>query len=550
MRYIIIPFTFLAANLAAQVPENDFIIRAMKDELTRNVNELKLPGHNKPFFIMYGISNQKTYSVTATLGALVQSDEIPMREKTTVRILAGDYEFNDESLDDDLTSAPTQRELALPVDLDYAGIRRSLWSTTDNVYRNAARHFKRHQETLSEMKKPIDELPHRKFGRVAPARIISDSVSFFFDKKGWERNVRELSALFLDQPSIASSGVAVHCVQGYQYLANTEGTVARVPQEFIVFMAMARMKNDADEFLSRQVFHVAKKQEELPSRQQLEAEVKAMIAGMEKNETAPQFDEEYSGPVLLLGEAVGNFLMSSVLSEESIMASDNIPRLKGYQYSDPESAMDLKIGKSITSKEMTVRAKPKLKSFQGTSLLGSYEIDSEGVVPPDELTLIDKGILKTLLNNRTITHASQTANGFATGPGVLEITFTYGDTEKILKEKLIRKAKEEGLEYAIIIRESDNASYGPQTIYKVSVADGSETLVRNARLGSSNLKGLKKIMSASATYIVDNRSGMRMDQPVSLIVPGCLLMEELEVTPFRMPSLKQDEYVPSPLVKK
>lgn len=552
MRYFItiILFIFLTSNLIAQTPENDFIIRAMKDELSRNVNELKLPGHSKPFFIMYGISNQKTYSVMASLGALVQSDEMPVREKTTVRILVGDYEFNDESMDDDLTSVPTMRELALPVDTDYAGIRRSLWSTTDNVYRNAAKHFKRHQETLSEMKKTIDDVPHRKFGRVAPVRIVSDSISFSFDKKGWEQKVKKLSALFLDKPSITNSGIAVHCVQGYQYIANTEGTLARVPEGFIVFIAMARMKNDADEFLSRQVFHVARTQDELPSEQQLEADVKAMIAGMEKNELAVQFDDEYSGPVLLMGEAVSDFLISAVLSEEGIMARDNIPQLKGYQYSDPESALDLKIGKSITSKDMTIKAKPKLKSFQGTTLLGYYEIDSEGVVPPDELTIIDKGVLKTLLNNRTITHPSQTANGFASGPGVLEITFSSADSEKMLKEKLIKKAKEEGLDYAIIIRESGSAAYEPQTVYKVSVTDGSETLVRNARLGSSNLKGLKKIIAASGNYVADNRSGLRMDQPLSVIVPKCLLVEELDVTSFRVPSLKQDEYVPSPLVKK
>lgn len=543
-------FTFLAGNLIAQAPENDFIIRAMKDELKRNVTELKLPSHSKPFFIMYGISNQKTYSVSASLGALVQSDEMPMREKTTVRILVGDYEFNDESLDDDLTSSPTQREIALPIDSDYAGIRRSLWSTTDNVYRNAAKHFKRHQETLSEMKKSIDDVPHRKFGRVAPVRIISDSVSFSFDRKGWEQKVKRFSALFLDRPSITNSAVAVHCVQGYQYIANTEETLARVPQEFIVFMAIAGMKNDAGEFLTRQVFHVARTPGELPSEQQLEADVKAMIAGMEKNESGIQFNDEYSGPVLLMGEAVSNFLISAVLSEEGIMASDNIPQLKGYQYSDPESALDLKIGKSITSKDMTIKAKPKLNSFQGTTLLGHYEIDSEGVVPPDELTIIDKGILKTLLNNRTITHPSQTANGFASGPGVLEITFASADSEKVLKEKLIKKAKEEGLEYAIIVRESGSATYEPQTVYKVSVADGSETLVRNARLGASNLKGLKKIIAASGNYVADNRSGLRMDQPLSVIVPKCLLVEELDVTSFRMPSLKQDDYVPSPLVKK
>lgn len=542
-----------SAGLNAQSkPEDDFILRAMKDELTRSINELKLPGQSKPFFIMYGISNQRSHSVSGTLGAIIHSDEEPYREKTTVRILVGDYEFNDESLEDDLNSEPTLRDLALPIDADYAGIRRSLWSTTDNVYRNAAKHFASHQETLAEQKKPIDEIPHRKFGRVPPTRIIADSVTFSFDRKGWEEKVKKLSALFLDKPAITNSGVMVQCVQGYQYLANTEGTMARIPDQFVMFMAMARMKNDEDEFVSRQVYYVAHKSEELPSEQQLEAEVKEMILSMERADQAEKFDEDYSGPVLLIGEAVSNFLTSSLLSQrEGLMASDNIQRLKGYQYSDPEAALDTKIGKTITSTDITVKAKPRLKSYNGVPLLGSYEIDTEGVVPPEDLTIIEKGVLKTLMNNRTITHPSQTANGFASGPGVLEITFAGKDTEKTLKEKLIKKAKEEGLEYAIIVREAgESAAYGPQSVYKVSVADGSETLVRNARLGFSNLKALKKVLGASAEYAVDNRSSLRMEQPMSIIAPKCLLIEELDISSFRMPSLKQDEYVPSPLVKK
>lgn len=557
MRYFIVSLLIVlmlpAGRLGAQSrPEDDFILRAMKDELARSMTELKLPGQNKPFFIMYGISNQRSYSVSGTLGAIIRSDEEPYREKTTVRILVGDYEFNDESLEDDLTSSPTLRDLALPIDSDYAGIRRSLWSTTDNVYRNAAKHFASHQETLAEMKKSIDDVPHRRFGRVPATQIIADSVAFSFDRKGWEQKVKKLSALFLDKPAIVNSAVMVQCVQGYQYLANTEGTMARVPEQFVMFMAMARMKNDADEFVSRQIFHVAARSEDLPAEQLLETEVKQMIQSMENAELAEKFNEDYSGPVLLIGDAVSNFLTGSLLSQrEGIMASDNIQRLKGYQYSDPESALDMKIGKTITSTQMTVKARPKLKSYNGISLLGSYEIDNEGVVPPDELTIIEKGVLKTLLNNRTITHASQTANGFASGPGVLEITFAGKDTEKTLKEKLIKKAKEEGLEYAIIVREAgESGSFAPQSVYKVSVADGSETLVRNARLGFSSLKDLKKVMGASAEYAVDNRSSLRMEQALSVIAPKCLLIEELDITSFRTPSLKQDEYVPSPLVKK
>src|SRR6186713_921084 len=130
-----------------QEQSDDVILKAMQDELARNMKELKLPDYDKPFFIMYGIQDQKSYSIAATLGSIVRSTEKSIRFKSNTRVLVGDYAFNDESLEDNLTSTPTALEINLPVDDDYMGIRRSLWSSTDKVYRDAARHFQRHQQT-------------------------------------------------------------------------------------------------------------------------------------------------------------------------------------------------------------------------------------------------------------------------------------------------------------------------------------------------------------------------------------------------------------------
>ena len=67
------------------------------------------------------------------------------------------------------------------------------------------------------------------------------------------------------------------------------------------------------------------------------------------------------------------------------------------------------------------------------------------------------------------------------GPGVLEVTSSQKNSEKELKEKLMAKAKAEGLEYAYIIRNSP-ALMGMMNVYKVSLKDGKEELVRNAVL--------------------------------------------------------------------
>src|SRR5690606_22073989 len=161
------------------------------------------------------------------------------------------------------------------------------------------------------------------------------------------------------------------------------------------------------------------------------------------------------------------------------------------------------------------------------------------------------GGLKSLLNDRTITHPSQTANGFSSGPGVLEITIKEKLSEAALKKKLIEEAKEQGLEFALILRQS-TFLMGLVNVYKVSVADGKEELVRNALLDDLNAKVLRRIIAASeqqAAYNLGGSNYMGQNQGpfVSYIVPTAVLVKEMEVKPFDMPTLKEEEFVSNPL---
>ena len=53
------------------------------------------------------------------------------------------------------------------------------------------------------------------------------------------------------------------------------------------------------------------------------------------------------------------------------------------------------------------------KSKNGIPYLGYYPFDDEGVVPPADLKLVDKGILKTLYMTRTPTKEILEPNGHA-----------------------------------------------------------------------------------------------------------------------------------------
>src|SRR5262245_2542214 len=136
MRSVITFCAVLLSSCALAQETQSVVQRAMRDELDRGMKELKAEGFDKPFFINYTILDQKVTQIAASFGALVRSVETRSRQATSVRLLVGDYEFNDESLNSEM-GGQQDNNLPLPIEDDYIGIRRSLWISTDNVYRGA-----------------------------------------------------------------------------------------------------------------------------------------------------------------------------------------------------------------------------------------------------------------------------------------------------------------------------------------------------------------------------------------------------------------------------
>lgn len=544
----------VAGPLHAQQAD-DVVLRAMRDELQRNLTQLQVPGMEKPFFIMYGIHDETNYAITAMLGSVVESTVQSNRTQSTSRVLVGDYSFNDESLEDNLYSSPSGVEITLPVDDDYYGIRRSFWSVTDKVYRDAARHYQKHQQTLKETGKKLEEIPHRWFAKSEPVEMVKPVATYSFDKEAWEGILRRVSARFLGHPTFQNTVVALQFGYGNDYLVSSEGTRARVPFSQAVLLAFVQTKSADGEFDLDQYSTVVRTPDQLPSETELTAAIDALIQRVEKQAAIPRLEEEYTGPVLIGGELVARLLSGVLLraGNEGLYASDNIPRLTGLQYKESASA-ESKLGKAFLPDFVTVKARPHLKNFQGVDLLGSFDIDPEGIVPPEELILVENGTLKNLLNNRTLTSSLQQSNGFSAGPGVVEVSFRQRDSEKALKDKLVAQAKKDGLDYALIIRDTPALGAGFISVYKVSVADGSEQLLRHATVDAEfSSRTLRRVLGASDVYAGYNLSqgfmlGAASRSIMSMIVPRMMLLEEFSVKPFRMPTLQEEHYVSSPLV--
>ncbi|MCU0858240.1 MAG: hypothetical protein MUC65_07545 [Pontiellaceae bacterium] len=83
----------MAPEAAGQHDLKTSIKEAMRDEMSRNIENLALENLQKPFFISYLISDAKTLFIKSSLGAIVRSEEVPYR-KLLSQVLVGNYQRN------------------------------------------------------------------------------------------------------------------------------------------------------------------------------------------------------------------------------------------------------------------------------------------------------------------------------------------------------------------------------------------------------------------------------------------------------------------------
>ena len=534
----------VSSSLLAQ-QEDNVILRAMKDELKRSMEEIKYDNHDRPFFISYGITDSKNLSVYATLGALVQSNEYQNRDKS-VRVLVGNYEFNDESLDNNLYSEGTANEIQLPLDDDYFGIRRALWTTTDVVYKGAAQKYKKHQATLKEQNKNLGDLPHRVFAKVPVIHSIKKTTLSGTSLIALNDYCRQASSVFRDFPDLESSDVLVNFSYGTKYFVNSEGTVVVEPYSIGIVQCRAQGKTKNGEPIYETVEYYAKAPNEFPSMEKLKADAKALAEKLNNLRSADVLEEEYSGPVLFLGPSVAQAFATTLFSQrESLIASNAILSQNDYRPA-AVAALDARLGKAVIDNSLSIKATPTLKSFKGKTLIGAYDVDDEGVVPPGNLVLVEKGILKALLNDRSLSSLSQAANGHSTGPAVIEVSSDKTLSVDALKNALISAAKTDGQDFALIVR--TNASFGEamSEVWKVNLETGEEEVLRSSQVGELSLRNMRRIVGVASdqeAYTIQVGGTL-----ASFIVPQGLLLSDIEIAPIKLPYLEeQDAFVKNPL---
>ncbi|MFC1573887.1 hypothetical protein ACFL30_01755, partial [Candidatus Latescibacterota bacterium] len=269
------------------------IFRAMKDEMNRNMNGLHLEKMERPFFISYTIHDKSTVEILASLGAIINSEESHNRNSMG-RVMVGDYALNDENFRDynfNFSSSMVGSSGQVPLENDYEGIRRALWISTDNVYKNAAELFEHKKAAIKQQTMSGEQAGLDDFSK-APVVVHKEPPrTFSVNRRKWEKIAKELSAVFRDYPDICSSRVRIFFYQGEMYLANSEGTEVAQPLTLASLQIDAYTQAVDGEPLSNHDAFFGFVPDELPSVRIMKRAVKDVAEKLNVLRSAPVFNE-------------------------------------------------------------------------------------------------------------------------------------------------------------------------------------------------------------------------------------------------------------------
>jgi predicted Zn-dependent protease len=421
------------------------------------------------------------------------------------------------------------------MDNDYAGLRHDLWLASDATYKGAI-------ETLSQkrayLQNKVQEEQPPDFSREKSIRAMAPRRTLEFDQARLETQLRDWSKIFREYKDIQTSAVSLRARLTHRYMVNSEGTTMLQP-ELIVSLEVGASAQASDGMrIGYSVPVHVRSFDELPSTQAFSETIRQMAANLTAARAAPVLEANYSGPVLLTGQASAE-MYARVLAPN--LFGQRVPL--GTRGSNNVSDIVDRMHRPVLPAYISVVDDPLQTKSGSTALIGHYEIDDQGV-PAKRVSLIEEGLLNDMLMSRRPGKDRLNSNGHGrsgypgretTQIGNFFVTTKQGKSYEDLKKQLINLAKEEKLQYAIVIKGVNPGGGGPigtpVLIYKVYVSDGREELIRGATAGGVSVSSLRHIQATGKDVYVANRlAGVQgAETPVSIVAPSTLL-EEMELT--------------------
>jgi predicted Zn-dependent protease len=484
--------------------EENVIGRAMRDEMQRSMQKLRLEQFDKPYFISYSVIDNDSKEVAATLGSVLSSAENNTRSLQVI-VRVGDFTSDSGNFlsmpsgPEGLTALMMAGTIQLPLDDNYNELRRKIWLTTDRAYKKALEDYSGKQAVLQN-KNRTEKVAD--FSKSSPVSITDLAPRADLDLPNATRLVRETSAVFRQTPSIQTSRVQLIMFNRQERYLNSEGSNFTRRQARVSLRMTASAQAPDGMPLSDFVADYGYSLKDLPSAAALLTQARDLQAEIGLLQAAP-IQDRYEGPVLFEGQAA-----VEVFSHHFAVGLSAVPPLVS---SNDQLAQALlqqsngllnKVGLLVLPSFIDVADDATVTQEKDSLLFGSYKVDEEGVTPR-RTSLVEHGILKTLLTSRAPVRgiAASTGNMRELGlaPSNLFVSGDMTSTPEELRKRLVESAKAEGYSYGIIVRRlSGKAATLAYRIY----GDGHEELVRNADVSELTSASFKNISAVSDQRIV------------------------------------------------
>ncbi len=584
------------APQAAPIPagDNDKTLQAMRDELERSRTRLQLPGVEKPFYIEYRLLDVDVRSVTASFGALLASDTERSRFMS-VDVRVGDHHLDSSNfISEDGFRGFLGSTGQVGIDRDYNSLRQDLWLATDQAYKAAVTQMSLKNAFLRSLTKPpeIDD-----FSEATPMVKVDPRVDPDWTSRNWDNEARAASAGLKNFEDIDGTRLNYYLIYVTSYLMNSEGTTIRTSKSIAAIEGS--LDTHATDGMSLHNYYAtyAVHAADLPDPATVGKGLAQAAKDLMGLRDSPLV-QDFTGPVLFDSPAAAS-LLAQVLPASLSGARPPLSMTPAFdqmmQRVGANSEWSGRMGSRVFPTTITLTDDPTLKDFQGQTLLGSYDVDDEGV-KGQKVTIVEHGILRDLLMSRRPGPDFASSNGHGrsadlsdTKPLPSNLMLQSSDPLKPadLMKKFLDACKDDGHQWCLEVKRMDNPALSsviqddfsdfigslaggissgvrvPLLVYRVYVADGHEELVRGGIINGLTLRSLRNISAAGDdtsvfTYMQNSAGGFAGSAlgafgsaqggiPSTVIAPS-LLLDEVEIRGFHGEP-RRVPLVPAPLLK-
>ncbi len=550
-------FVCIATLSVAQERGDSPVLQAMRDELTRSLQALKIQS-TPPYFLSYEITELDVVGVNGSFGTITGSSE-NRRRQLDIDLRVGDYTLDNTrpirgGFPSPLDFVDRYSLVEIPIEDDPAAIRSILWYHTDAKYKRAV-------EQLTKVKTNVQvkveaEDNSSDFSRETAEKYSEKQVSVVANRPMWEEKIRKYSAPFNRFGNIYEARAYFSATAETHWFVNSEGAEIQMSQPRYQLSIFAFTKADDGMELPRYESFFASSPEDLPDDQTVLRAVERMIQDLQALRAAPVVDP-YTGPAILSGRASGVFF-HEVFGH----------RIEGHRQKQEEEGQTFKkkINEKIMPDFLSVYFDPTLRRLGSIDLAGSYRYDNQGV-KSQRVAVVQNGVFKSFLMSRSPVEGFAHSNGHgrkAAGAApaarqsnlIVETSspVAHAQLKKMLIEEIQKQNKPFGLLFdqiqggvTVTGRSTPNAfNVLPLMVSRV-FPDGREELVRGVNLIGTPLTAFTKILAADDQLGVFNgvcgaESGL---VPVSAASPH-LLVSQIEVQK-KEKSQERPPILPTPL---